>query len=100
MPHISHDELNKRIAEAEKLVTVGATYKHYKYPKRNYLVEKICIQEATQKICIVYKDLPRGKAGRNFVNAPSFTRDLDSWLEKVEWEGAIVPRFKPAILES
>lgn len=86
LSHASHDELNKRIAKAEKLVTVGATYKHYKYPKRNYLVEKICIQEATEKICVVYKD-------RNFVNAPSFVRDLDSWLETVEWEGKMVPRF-------
>ncbi len=93
MPQISHDELNMRIAEARKLVTIGATYKHYKYLKRNYLVEKICIQEATEKICIVYKD-------RNFVNAPSFVRNLDSWLETVEWEGVIVPRFKRAILKS
>lgn len=86
MAHISHDELNQQIAEASKLVKIGAVYKHYKYPERNYLVEKICVQEATQKICIVYKD-------RNFVNAPSFVRDLDSWLETVEWQGKTVPRF-------
>lgn len=92
MPQISHEELNKKIAEAEKFVIIGKVYKHYKYPERNYLVEKICIQEATEKICVVYKD-------RNFVNAPSFVRDLDSWLEHVEWNGAIVPRFQPGILE-
>lgn len=75
MVHISHNELNNKISEAGKLVTVGAIYKHYKYPNRDYLVENICIQEATEKVCIVYKD-------RNFVNAVSFVRDLDSWLPR------------------
>ncbi len=86
MPHISHEELNKRIAEAAKLVTIGAIYKHYKYLERNYLVEKICIQEANEKVCIVYKDVAAS-------NPVSFVRDLDSWLETVEWQGKIVPRF-------
>ena len=92
MSHISHDELNKRIAEASTLVTVGAIYKHYKYPERDYLVEKIAIQEATEKICIIYHDM-------SVQNAPSFVRDLDSWLESVEWQGSIVPRFKKTILK-
>jgi hypothetical protein len=87
MTHISHDELNKKIAEAAKLVTVGAIYKHYKFPDRNYKVTNLAIQEATEKACVIYKD-------RNFANSPSFVRDLDSWLESVEWQGAIVPRFK------
>ena len=93
MTHISHNELNKRLAEAGKLVAVGATYKHYKYPNRDYLIEKIAIQESSGKICIIYHD-------SSVTNAPSFARDLDSWLENVEWKGVIVPRFKHAILES
>lgn len=93
MSHASHDELNQKIEAAKKLVTIGGIYKHYKFPERDYLVENICTQEATEKICIVYKD-------RNFVNAISFVRDLDSWLEQVEWQGSIVPRFKSAILKS
>lgn len=75
MSHISQKELNKKIDEASKLVVIGGIYKHYKYPDRDYLVENICIQEATEKVCIVYKD-------RNFVNAVSFVRDLDSWLPR------------------
>ncbi len=75
MSHISQKELNKKIDKASKLVVIGGIYKHYKYPDRDYLVEKICIQEATEKVCIVYKD-------RNFVNAVSFVRDLDSWLSR------------------
>ena len=86
MSHISHDELNEQIAQASKFVTVGAIYKHYKYPSRKYLVEKIAIQEASEKICIIYRDA-------SAPSAPSFVRDLDSWLENVPWEGKIVPRF-------
>ncbi|MFZ2199782.1 MAG: DUF1653 domain-containing protein [Microgenomates group bacterium] len=87
MSHISHDELNKKIEAASQLVTISGIYKHYKYPERNYLVEKICIQEATEKLCVVYHD-------SSVSDAPSFVRDLDSWLETVQWQGAIVPRFK------
>ncbi len=92
MTHISHAELNKRIADASKLVELGAIYKHYKYSDRDYKVLGYVIQEATQKIAIRYANIQE-------VNAPEFVRDLDSWLEKVEWHGAIVPRFKKVILE-
>lgn len=86
MSHISHDELNKRISEAGKKVVVGGVYKHYKYPYREYYVENLAIQEATEKVCVIYKDIKS-------ISAPSFVRDLDSWLETVEWEGKSVPRF-------
>lgn len=86
MSHITHDELNKKIEEAGKLVVIRGIYKHYKYPERNYLVEKIAIQEATEKLCVVYHDV-------SVPNSPSFVRDLDSWLETVEWEGQKVHRF-------
>jgi len=86
MTHISHTELNKKIAEASQSVELGAIYKHYKYPERDYLVEKLAIQEATEKICVIYKDI-------SSLSALSFVRDLDSWLETVEWEGKKVPRF-------
>lgn len=87
MPHISNDELNRKLSDAAKLVSVGSIYKHYKYPERNYKVISLAIQEATEKICIIYKDISES-------DAPPFVRDLDSWLESVEWQGAIVPRFK------
>ena len=86
MNHISHDELNKQIADASKKVVVGGVYKHYKYPEHDYLVEKLAIQEATEKICVIYKDI-------SSLSALSFVRDLDSWLETVEWEGKTIPRF-------
>ncbi len=86
MTHLSHEELNKKIAEAGKLVVIGGIYRHYKYPERKYFVEKLAVQESTLKICVVYKDMEA-------LSAPSFIRDLDSWLENVEWEGKSVPRF-------
>lgn len=86
MSHITHDELNRQLAEANKKVVVGDMYKHYKYPDREYYVEKLAIQESTEKICVIYKDIKS-------MSAPSFVRDLDSWLEIVEWEGKYVSRF-------
>ena len=87
MPHISHDELNQKLSAAAKLVAVGSIYKHYKYPLRDYKVTILAVQEATEKICVLYTDI-------SDPDAPPFVRDLDSWLESVEWQGAIVPRFK------
>lgn len=86
MPHISHEELNEQIEEAGKLVTIGAIYKHYKYPERDYQVQGFAIQEATQKVCVRYRNIRE-------TDAPEFIRDLDSWLETVEWEGKTIPRF-------
>ena len=87
MSHISHDELNQKLSAAAKLVSVGSIYKHYKYPLRNYKVTILAVLESTEKICVIYRDISEP-------DALPFVRDLDSWLEKVEWQGAIVPRFK------
>mgnify|MGYP000694539200 CR=1 FL=1 len=82
----SHETLNKLIFTASKSVRVGAIYRHYKYPDRKYKVIMLAVQETTEKICVIYQDVAHD-------NSPAFVRDLDSWLEIVEWEGEIVPRF-------
>ena len=87
MSHISHDELNQKLSAAAKLVSVGSIYKHYKYPLRDYKVAILAVQEATEKVCVLYQDISEP-------DAPPFVRDLDSWLEKVEWNGKILPRFQ------
>ena len=92
MIHISHSELNKQISDVSKLVELGAIYKHYKYPERDYKVLGYVIQEATEKVAIRYHNILED-------GAPEFVRDLDSWMETVEWDGVIVPRFKKAILK-
>lgn len=86
MHHITHEELNKKLSEASKQVVIGGVYRHYKYPERKYFVEQLAIQEATLKVCVLYKDIAA-------ISAPTFVRDLDSWLENVQWEGKTVPRF-------
>jgi hypothetical protein len=91
--HISHAELNIRIADASKLVELGAIYTHYKFPDRDYKVLGYVIQEATDKVAIIYKDISTD-------DAPQFCRDLDSWLENVTVDGVLVPRFKKSILKS
>lgn len=84
--HLTHEELNSRLAGASAKVVLGGVYRHYKYPERKYFVEKLAIQEESQKVCVIYKDIAS-------ISAPSFVRDLDSWLESVEWKGETVPRF-------
>ncbi len=86
MTQLSHDKLNEMVRVASKHVVIGGVYKHYKYPEREYFVEKIAIQESTLKVCVIYKDIAS-------ISSPSFVRDLDSWLENVEWEGKTIPRF-------
>lgn len=93
MSHISHTVLNKNISDASKLIELGGIYKHYKFPDHDYQVLGFAIHEATEKVCVRYRNI-------NSSDAPEFVRDLDSWLEKVEWNGAIVPRFQKAILKS
>ena len=70
------------------LVRVGAIYRHYKFPTRDYMVLNLAIQEATEKVCVIYQDMHEP-------DAPPFVRDLDSWLSTVEWEGSVAPRFSP-----
>lgn len=83
---ITHKELNKSISSASTQVLIGAIYRHYKYPDRKYKVIMLAVQEATEKICVIYHDVAHD-------NSPAFVRDLDSWLETVEWKGEKVPRF-------
>lgn len=86
MTHKTHDELNQDLQSAREQVVIGGLYRHYKYPAREYFVENLAIQEESLKVCVIYKDIAS-------LSAPSFVRDLDSWLETVEWEGKRVPRF-------
>lgn len=84
--HQNHEALNKTLFDASKHVTVGAVYRHYKYPKRKYKVVMLAIQEDSQQVGVIYQDVAR-------TDAPPFVRNLDSWLESVERDGETVPRF-------
>lgn len=84
----SHEQqavLGTRIAEAEQLVAVGGLYRHYKSEAKTYEVLGVGVVEADDSLSVIYK----AKYGAEL----TFLRPLDSWLEKVEWDGQIVPRF-------
>lgn len=85
MPHRTHQQLQQEIHEAQLLVQIGSEYIHYKYPNKRYRVLDIGIQEATEKVCVIYCDTTMSDI--------HFVRDLDSWLEIVELEGKKVNRF-------
>ena len=93
MKHLSYAEHNARIAAASKQVELGGIYRHYKFPDRDYQVMGFVVQEETLKIAIRYRNILDDEA-------PEFVRDLDSWLETVQWKGAVVPRFKKVILKA
>lgn len=85
MPHRTHSELQSDISRAKELVMIGCEYIHYKYPGKRYKVLDVGIQEDSEAICVIYCD----------TNMPDihFVRNLDSWLEQVEYGGQVVPRF-------
>lgn len=85
MVHKTHEEIEKELEDAKKLVKVGGVYSHYKHPENLYTVLMLATQEATDKLCIVYQ----AEYGKKLI----FVRDLDSWLETPEFEGKRVSRF-------
>jgi hypothetical protein len=83
MEHKSHQAIEKELETAKAYVKIGGLYSHYKNPERLYKVTAIGVQEATDKLCVIYQDL----MNRNLV----FVRDLDIWLEKPLKD---TPRFR------
>ena len=83
MPHRSHDDLEKDLNLAQTQVKVGGVYAHYNNPDHKVKVIRLGIQEATEKICVIYQDVADERL--------TFVRGLDSWLEKPLEN---TPRFK------
>jgi len=88
MSHKDHKILEKEIAKARKLIQVGCTYVHFRYPDKRYQVLDIGIQEEGENLCVIYCD----------TGSPSvhFVRNLDSWLETLIIDGKSVPHFTKA----
>lgn len=84
--HKNHQQMHEELAEAKKLVEVGAIYSHYKYPENTYQVINLGFIEATDDVCVIYQ----AKYDPELI----FVRPLSSWLETPEWQGEVVPRFK------
>lgn len=78
-------ELAKEIEEAKTKITVGHEYWHYKSKDKIYRVIGLGFLEANDELCVIYQ----AQYGEKLI----FLRPLTIWLENVEWEGKIVPRF-------
>jgi len=83
MAHKSQNNLEEKLQKAGELVKVGGLYFHYKNPENLYKVVGLGIQEATDKICVMYQ----AQYNKKLV----FVRDLDNWLAKPQ-EG--IDRFE------
>jgi hypothetical protein len=84
--HKSHEELFKEVAEAKKKLIIGKTYEHYKDSKKLYKVVYFATLESTDELVVVYH--------AQYGPGMYFVRPLTEWLETVEWQGKMVPRFR------
>lgn len=86
MAHLKTQKiLQKELEEAQKRIIIGGTYSHYKQPENHYTVVALGVQEATDKLCVIYR--------AEYDEKLLFVRDVDSWLSKPEVDGKYVERF-------
>ncbi len=79
-------ELQENIELAGELVVVGGLYTNYKNLDNIYEAQKLTIMESDESVAITYQALYGLKI--------TFTRPLYEWIEQVEFEGELVPRFR------
>lgn len=77
--------LAKEIEDAKLKVSIGAKYHHYKGTDKIYEIIGLGFLEANDELCVIYQ--------AQYGEKLTFLRPLTIWLESVEWEGKIVPRF-------
>lgn len=83
--HKEQLELRKEIEEAKTKITVGAQYHHHKSKDKVYKVIGLGFLEANDELCVIYQ--------AQYGERLTFLRPLTVWLEEIEWEDKIVPRF-------
>lgn len=79
----SQAQLSDSLALANKQVTVGASYTHYK--QLNYKVLSIALREEDNEPCVVYQ--------AEYGDKLTWIRPVASWIEEVEVDGKKVMRF-------
>lgn len=85
MNHPPQDDLVNQIKQAKTKIKVGTSYAHYKNPNKAYKVIGFVVIEATDEIGVLYQ--------AQYDQKLTFVRPVSSWLEKVEQEGQVLPRF-------
>jgi hypothetical protein len=83
--HKSQKKLADERIAATQNVKVGRFYYHYKNSNDLYKVLNLAVTEWDDEVCVIYE----AQYGEKII----FVRPLNSWLEKVEWNGKIVDRF-------
>ena len=83
--HASEDSLELILQKYQNKVIIGNKYHHYKSPSQHYKVLNIGLNEITETPCVIYKAL----YGKKLV----WVRDIENWLELVNSDDGIVPRF-------
>ena len=83
--HLEQLELAKQLKDAASVIEVGARYWHYKSHDKVYKVIGLGFLEATDELCVIYQ--------AQYDEGLTFIRPLSVWLESVDWESKIVPRF-------
>lgn len=87
---LSEAELTRLLAEAERLIEVGATYRHYK--GNPYKVVGLAFLDAEQTPCVIYQAL----YGSDFMRKAVWVRPIEVWLSKIVVDGKEVTRFQKA----
>jgi hypothetical protein len=81
------DQLSGKIEEAYTRVEKGAEYTHYKDPTKRYEVVFLAIDEPTDKVLVVYREM--------YGKAMVWVRTLEDFTSKVKLEDGIeIDRFK------
>lgn len=83
MAHKTYMELEEVLRNASNKVVKGAAYRHYK--GGIYIVQNMAIVESNEDIAVLYVSETNPTV--------IFVRPLQSWLEDVELNGTITPRF-------
>ena len=83
--HKEQIELKKEIELAQTKIAVGELYWHYKSKDMVYKIIGLGFLEANDELSVIYQ--------AQYGEQLTFLRPLTVWLENVEWEGKIVPRF-------
>lgn len=89
MPHLNPPEiLDQALVDASEKVEVGAYYYHYKSPGKRYQVIDLAVLEANEEVAVLYRITDGARPGTLWI------RPLASFLEEVDVEGTMVPRFQ------
>lgn len=89
MDHKPQLEIIREIEAASSQVEIGAKYAHYKDLGKIYTVTGFGTLETTDELCVIYQATYGSKL--------MFIRPVTQWLESVQWQGTLVPRFSKVL---